>query len=292
MWIANTIAQARQHRGRMTGLVALVPTMGALHKGHLWLIESARQLAAGVVVSIFVNPIQFGPEDDFDRYPRCLDQDLAACERSGVVGVFCPPVAEMYPPGRAASQLIVPELADPLEGEQRPGHFAGVCRVVAKLLNIVQPEVACFGQKDYQQLRVIEAMVQDLAMPVRVVGVPTVREEDGLAASSRNAYLTCPQRRQALGLYKALVEAKTLVETGGESDPAAVEAAMDRVLRAYRIDVDYAVVRHPRTLASLQSLEPDRTDGVVTLVAGRVGGVRLIDNMVLAQPSPDWARQC
>ena len=288
MWTAKTISRVRdltrQQRHAMPETVAFVPTMGALHKGHLSLIEAAKQMDYQVVVSIFVNPTQFGPGEDFERYPRQLEQDLAACERAGVAGVFYPAVAEMYPSDQLACELTVPALAEVLEGNTRPGHFAGVCRVVAKLLHIIEPGVACFGQKDYQQLKVIEAMVDDLAMPVRIVGLPTVREADGLAMSSRNAYLDSEARRRAVSLYKSLCEAKRLVEDAGESDPAVVEAAMAQGLTVHQVEVDYAVVRHPKTLVELDCIEPELTGGVVALVAGRVGGVRLIDNSVLGAP--------
>ena len=285
MWIAKTIGDVRRHRGTMPANVAFVPTMGALHKGHLSLIEAAKQMGYPVVASIFVNPTQFGPRDDFEQYPRPLEQDLAACERAGVAGVFCPAVGEMYPSDRPGCELTVPALADVLEGSIRPGHFAGVCRVVAKLLHIIEPEVVCFGQKDYQQLKVIEEMVDDLAMSVRVVGLPTVREADGLAMSSRNAYLGPEARRRAVSLYKSLCEAKRLVEEVGESDPAVVQDAMAQVLTAHQVGVDYAVVRHPQILAELDCIEPQLTGGVVALVAGCIEGVRLIDNSVLGQPS-------
>lgn len=284
MWIAKTIHHARQQRRAVPGPVAFVPTMGALHKGHLSLIEAARQMDYQVIVSVFVNPTQFGPGEDFEQYPRQLEQDLTGCERAGVAGVFCPAVAEMYPPDQLDCELTVPALAGVLEGSIRPGHFAGVCRVVAKLLHIIEPQVACFGQKDYQQLKVIETMVDDLAMPVRVVGLPTVREADGLAMSSRNVYLGAEARRRAVALYKSLREAKRLVEDAGESDPAVVEDAMAQVLAAHQVKVDYAVVRHPQTLTELDCIEPQLTGGVVALVAGRIEGVRLIDNGVLGAP--------
>ncbi|MEE9212172.1 MAG: pantoate--beta-alanine ligase [Phycisphaeraceae bacterium] len=283
MWVAKTIEQVRQHRKQTIGTVALVPTLGALHEGHLALIRAARSQGDHTLVSIFVNPTQFGPDEDYERYPRPLDQDLAACEREQVAGVFAPEVNQMYPPGQPAAQVQVPALAADLEGACRPGHFAGVCRVVAKLFNLIQPDVAMFGQKDYQQLRIIEAMVADLAMPIRIVAVPTVREADGLALSSRNAYLDAAERRHALGLFKALREAEVLIEQGGETDPAAVERTMQQVLEAHQVQVDYAVVRHPRSLAKLDSIDPTLSGGVVALVAGRLSNVRLIDNMIIGR---------
>lgn len=281
MWIAKTIEQARYHRHGMNERVVVVPTMGALHSGHMQLIDQGSHEGGEVIVTIFVNPTQFGPGEDFERYPRTLDQDLEACRQAEVTGVFCPSVAEMYPPDQVAAELTVPDLDCQLEASIRPGHFAGVCRVVAKLFNILQPDVACFGQKDYQQLKVIEAMVDDLAMPVRIFAAPTVREDDGLAISSRNVYLSGEFRRRAVALYRSLCEAKNLVEKSGESDPGRVEEAMEQVLSAYQVAIDYAVIRHGQTLLALDSLAPKVTGPVVALVAGRIGGVRLIDSMLL-----------
>jgi pantoate--beta-alanine ligase len=181
--------------------------------------------------------------------------------------------------------LDVPTLTAALEGAHRPGHFVGVCRIVAKLFNIVRPDVTCFGQKDYQQLKVIEAMAADLMMGVRVRAVPTVRESDGLALSSRNQYLTAQQRPHALGLSKALTQARHLVEQEQETDPEAVEQAMHDVLRAHHLEIDYAVLRHPHTLAPLDIIEPALTDGVVALIAAKLGSVRLIDNAIIGSAS-------
>jgi len=257
--------------------------MGALHEGHLAHVTAAREHADRVVVSIFVNPTQFGPDEDFERYPRTLEEDLQRCAKAGVDGVFVPSVEQMYPPGGFAVDLDVPGLTDQLEGEHRPGHFQGVCRVVMKLFNLVRPDVATFGRKDYQQARVIEAMGADLMMPVDLVHVPTVREADGLAVSSRNRYLSQEQRWSALGLPKALRDAEVMV-TAGELAPEPIEGAMRQVMASRRLQVDYAVVRHPRTLAPLDCIEPEVTGGVVALVAGRVGGVRLLDNLLIAEP--------
>jgi pantoate--beta-alanine ligase len=283
MWTSTTIADLRRQRHGLRGTVAFVPTMGALHAGHASLMQAGLRLADHVIVSIFVNPTQFGPHEDFHRYPRPLERDLALCERTGVAGVFHPSVEEMYPPGQPECVIEVPAVAAELEGALRPGHFRGVCRVVAKLLNIVQPDVACFGRKDYQQLKVVEAMVADLALPLRVVGLLTVREADGLALSSRNAYLNAEQRRHAVGLFKALSEARAMVEERGETDPATVEAAIRMVVQAHQMQVDYAVMRHPQTLATLDSIDPPLTGGAVALVAARLGLVRLIDNMLLGE---------
>jgi pantoate--beta-alanine ligase len=246
-------------------------------------MESAAKLADHVLASIFVNPTQFAPHEDFTKYPRPLEADLAACEKAGVEGVFVPTVDEIYPPAALTLDISIPALAAILEGEIRPTHFAGVCRVVAKLFNIAQPHVACFGQKDYQQVRVIDAMVRDLCFPITIAELATVREDDGLAMSSRNVYLSPEDRRHAVGLFKALSEAKVMVERDGEVDPKRVEAAMRQALLAHHVEPDYAVIRHPHTLAEIDAINPALTHGVVALVAGRLGPVRLIDNMVLAR---------
>ncbi len=286
MWIARTASDLRARR-RSFSSVAFVPTMGALHAGHLALIAAGRKLADYVIVSIFVNPTQFAPGEDFDRYPRPVTEDLEKCGQAGVSGVYAPDVDQMYPPDVPACELNVPELASDLEGAFRPHFFPGVCRVVAKLLNMVQADVAVFGQKDYQQWRVVEAMAADLAIPTRIVAMPTVREADGLAMSSRNVYLSPDDRIRALALRKAMLEAKLMIEDAGETDPAAVEQAMRRTLEAHQVAPDYAVIRHPRRLTPLDSIAPELTGGVVALVAGRVGMVRLIDNMVVGGPSHD-----
>lgn len=251
--------------------------MGALHDGHLQLIEAAKRLSDDVWVSIFVNPTQFGPSEDLSKYPRPIEDDLAACERLGVSAVFRPEPDEVYPAGVVESLVDIPSLTGEFEGAQRPGHFAGVCRVVLKLLNLCQPRFACFGQKDYQQLVVIEAMVADLNLPVSIQRVATVREADGLAMSSRNRFLSEEDRKRAVGLIKALRLAKQMIEADGETDPQIVERAMAQVLEAHRITPDYAAVRHPQTLTGLDLICPP----VVALIAGRLGGVRLLDNMII-----------
>ncbi|MEM9914718.1 MAG: pantoate--beta-alanine ligase [Planctomycetota bacterium] len=279
MKICTTVDELRTVRRELSGRVALVPTMGALHAGHLAHLGLARRAADHVVVSIFVNPTQFGPHEDFDRYPRTLDVDAAKCETAGADVVFAPEVEEMYPPGLPGVALDVPGVGDGLEGAHRPGHFAGVCRVVLKLLNLVQPDAVTFGRKDYQQLAVVRAMIEDLMLPIDVVEVPTFREDDGLAMSSRNRYLEGDDRKHARGLSKALRQAQHMAAEG-EPDPAAIEAMMKEVMRAHHFDVDYAAVRHARTLGEIDSVVPDDS---VALVAGRLGNVRLIDNVVLSE---------
>lgn len=258
----------------------MVPTMGALHEGHLTHLDVARREVGDdgqVLVSIFVNPTQFGPHEDFEKYPRDLDADVQRCAQRGADAVFAPAPEAMYPPGEPATELNVPAIANQLEGELRPGHFAGVCRVVMKLFGLVRPDVATFGRKDYQQLAVIRAMVADLCVPVRIVEVATKREADGLAMSSRNAYLDAGQRRSAGGIFEALKTAENAWREG-HRDPARLEEAMRAVLDGHGFEViDYATVRDAATLAT------DLPSGLpaVALIAARLGKTRLIDNLVL-----------
>jgi pantoate--beta-alanine ligase len=202
--VAETVADLRKLVGELPGPVALVPTMGALHEGHRALVRAARERAATVVVSVFVNPTQFGPGEDFDRYPRTWDADLAALAEEGADVVFHPPVDEVYPPVAVGVTVDPGPLGSVLEGAVRPGHFAGVLTVVAKLFGLVRPDLALFGEKDYQQFTLIRAMARELALGVEVVGVPTVREDDGLALSSRNRYLAPEQRSAAVTISAAL----------------------------------------------------------------------------------------
>lgn len=282
MLVHQSIADFRQWRHSLTGRVALVPTMGALHAGHLSLMKLAREWGEHVVATIFVNPTQFAPHEDFSQYPRPIDTDLAACEQVGVDVVLTPSLEEMYPPDASDVAINVPAIAELLEGVHRPQFFPGVCRVVLKLLNIVQPDAAIFGRKDYQQWLVVDNMVRDLLLPTVIIPGPTVREADGLAMSSRNVYLSPEERKHALGLSKALSEARMMIEESGESNPAAVERAMKQTLLAHHVVIDYAVVRHPRTLQPMDIIDPAMTQGVVALVAGTVGRTRLIDNVVMA----------
>lgn len=282
MWIANTINDLRKHRHALAGSVAFVPTMGALHEGHLSLVREGFAHSAHVIVSIFVNPTQFGPKEDFSKYPRPLEKDLALCQQAGVTGVFAPEPDEMYPPGQPACEVNVPTVAQELEGQFRPGHFQGVCRVVAKLFNMVQPNVACFGMKDYQQLQVITAMTHDLAFPMEIIPCPTLREPDGLAMSSRNVYITPQQRPKALALKHALDLARTMIKDQHITDPQIVEQAMHDKLQAADFAIDYATLRHPHTLARLSVIDPSVTGNVAALIAVRWPNVRLIDNQLIA----------
>ncbi|MFA7235975.1 MAG: pantoate--beta-alanine ligase [Phycisphaeraceae bacterium] len=281
MQVVTTIEAYRKIRAAMRGRgarVGFVPTMGALHEGHISLVRRAKERADDVVVSIFVNPTQFAPHEDLAKYPRPIERDLRMCEQAGVSVVFNPGVEEMYPgaTGQAEAMLDVPAISAILEGESRPQFFGGVCRVVGKLFNIIEPNIACFGKKDYQQLCVVKAMTRSMCWPIEIVGCETMRESDGLAMSSRNVYLDEGQRKRALGLSRSLHEAKRLIEAGGR-DAAVIEAAMTRVLAEHRLRVDYAAVRR-------RDLEPgagamDFEKGVVCLIAAWCDQVRLIDNM-------------
>ncbi|WP_433514465.1 pantoate--beta-alanine ligase [Nonomuraea sp. CA-143628] len=271
-------------KARGEGSVALVPTMGALHEGHRSLIREARVRADHVVVSIFVNPLQFSPNEDFSRYPRTFDADLEACRAEGVDVVFAPSADDMYPAGRQVS-VQSGEMGTIVEGAVRPGHFDGVLTVVLKLFNLVQPDVAVFGQKDAQQLAMIRRMVADLDLPIDIVGAPTVREPDGLALSSRNRYLSADERQVALTLSRALragaAEAAALAEGAAEPVPARIRAAALAVLEgaAPRLALDYLVLVDPATFAEVS--ESYRGEAVLA-VAAKVGTTRLIDNAVLS----------
>jgi pantoate--beta-alanine ligase len=252
--------------------IAFVPTMGYLHEGHLSLLREGRRRGELLVMSIFVNPTQFGPKEDLSRYPRDEAGDLAKAEACGVDLAFLPTVEAMYPPG-AQTFVEVRELGVPLCGRSRPGHFVGVATVVAKLFNLVRPHVALFGQKDYQQLAIIRRMVRDLHFPIEIVGMPIVREPDGLALSSRNAYLSPDERRRALGLSRGLAAARALVERG-ERQAAAIVAAARGPVEEAATRVDYVELVDAETLAGLDRL--DRP--AVLAIAAFVGATRLIDN--------------
>ncbi len=257
--------------------IAFVPTMGFLHEGHLSLMREGRRLGDHLAASIFVNPAQFGANEDLASYPRDLARDLDLCEQVGVDVVFTPHPEEIYPPGYL-TYVEVEEIPDHLCGLSRPGHFRGVSTVVAKLFNIVMPHVAVFGEKDYQQLAVIRRMTTDLNFPVRVVGGPTVREEDGLAMSSRNAYLTPGQRAFAPTLFQVLMEARDKVEAGETDAGAILEPARERLEAHEESRVDYATICDPNTLDDVERIQGP----VLMALAVYVGDTRLIDNMILA----------
>lgn len=260
--------------------VGLVPTMGNLHEGHFALARRARREADKVVASVFVNPLQFGAGEDFERYPRTLEDDAARLRELGVDTVFAPPVSEVYPDGAAVlTRVCVRELSGVLCGAFRPGHFEGVATVVALLFNLVQPDLAVFGEKDYQQLVVIRRMVRDLHMPVEVLGEPTVRERSGLALSSRNQYLSAPQRAIAPRLNQSLRAAARRLEAG-DGDIAAIEAEGLRELKGAGFRPDYFAVRDAKTL---QPPAP-ATEDLVVLAAAWLGPARLIDNCRVQKP--------
>jgi pantoate--beta-alanine ligase len=275
--VAETTADLRKLRDELPGPIVLVPTMGALHEGHLALVRAAGRLGGSVVVSVFVNPTQFGPGEDFDRYPRTWDDDLTALAAEGVDLVFHPPVDEVYPAGSVGVTVHPGPLGDVLEGAVRPGHFGGVLTVVAKLFGLVRPAVAVFGEKDYQQLTLIRAMARELALGVEVVGVPTVREDDGMALSSRNRYLDQGQRHSAAALSAAL-RAGVAAGAGG---PDAVLAAARAVLAGEPgLVLDYLELTDP-------ALGPPPVSGPARLlVAARAGSTRLIDNTAVTLESP------
>lgn len=273
--------EVRAERARGSS-VGLVPTMGALHEGHLSLVRRAREENDVVVVSIFVNPLQFGPDEDLDAYPRDEERDARLLDGAGADVVFVPPVEEVHPEDRATT-VTVAGLSEVFEGAHRPGHFDGVCTVVAKLFNLVGPERAYFGQKDAQQVAVLKRMIEDLGFPLDLVVCPIVREPDGLALSSRNAYLSASERGRATVLFRALRAGRPLAEAG---DYATAEKEMSRVLRTEEdVEPDYAAAVDADTFG------PPRPGGRVLLaVAARVGPARLIDNINLDMPDIEESR--
>jgi pantothenate synthetase (EC 6.3.2.1) len=259
--------------------VALVPTMGNLHAGHLSLVDKARQKADRVVVSVFVNPLQFGPNEDFDRYPRTYEQDCASLREKRVDAVFAPSVEEMYPNGQEQTLVVAPShLTTILEGATRPGHFDGVTTVVNKLFNMVQPDAAVFGQKDFQQVAVLKRMVEDLSMPVELIRAEIMRDADGLALSSRNQYLDEAQRRIAPKLFVVLQSVRMAIESEND-DFRALEATAKQQLLAEGFDaVDYVNIRQADSLEPVDSVG----ENCVILAAARLGKTRLLDNVLVA----------
>jgi len=258
--------------------MGFVPTMGALHEGHLSLVRAARVACDVVAVSIFVNPTQFGPNEDLAKYPRSFERDRELLERERVDYLFAPTVEEMYPPG-AVTWVTVDELSGKLDGRSRPGHFRGVTTVVAKLFHIVEPDSAFFGQKDAAQLAIIRRMVADLNLPVEIVACPIVRETDGLAMSSRNAYLSPEQRKEALVLHRSLTRVKRLVDQGEHAADKLVAAGRDEFSRESAVRLDYFEIVNPDTLGPIK----DTSQGALIAVAAYVGSTRLIDNIVLGK---------
>jgi pantoate--beta-alanine ligase len=279
MKIYKTIAemQAACREVRASGKrLGLVPTMGALHAGHLSLVRAARASCEVVAATIFVNPLQFGPNEDLAKYPRTWEKDVAALEAERVDLLFAPSPEEMYPAG-AATYVIVEGLSEKLDGKSRPGHFRGVTTVVAKLFEIVRPEVAYFGQKDAAQVSVLRKMVQDLNMDVRMQICPIVRESDGLALSSRNAYLDPKQRKQALVLHRALMRIQFEVDRGERSAAKLVEVGKSIVSEEPEVRLDFLEIVDPVTLDPV----PDISKGALVAIAAYVGTTRLIDNIVV-----------
>ena len=273
--VRRAVAEERR-AGRSIGLV---PTMGALHAGHLQLVEEARRASGFVVVSIFVNPTQFGPSEDFRRYPRALEADAKLCSRGGADLIFAPEVEEMYPRGQSSTFVEVPALSERLEGASRPGHFRGVATVVLKLFSIVGPDLAFFGTKDYQQLQVIRRMVEDLDLPVVIRPVKTVREADGLAMSSRNRYLDPDHRRAAVVLSRALDRAAEAVQAGERDADRVRQILRETVESECLVRLDYAEVAEANSLERAVEVGPGHP--TVALLAARVGPARLIDNAPL-----------
>jgi pantoate--beta-alanine ligase len=269
----QSLSEALRREGKK---IAFVPTMGYFHEGHLTLMREAKRLGDVLVVSIFVNPLQFGPSEDYDRYPRDLERDLKMAEEVGVDIVFHPQVEDIYPPN-FQTYVEVSELQKYLCGKFRPNHFRGVATVVLKLFNIVKPHVAVFGLKDYQQYLIIKRMVEDLNLDVEVVGIPTVREEDNLAASSRNVYLNMEERKAARALYKALMEAKRLFEEGERNASKLLEASRKVIEREPLVNLQYLELCDPETLEPLSG----NIERALLAIAAWVGKTRLIDNIIL-----------
>jgi pantoate--beta-alanine ligase len=281
MKIITTIAQMQAHSSRLRDegdRIGFVPTMGYLHEGHLSLMRQARQDNHALVVSIFINPIQFGPDEDYDSYPRDLEEDTVMLREVGCDILFTPSAEEMYPDGNVTT-VTVAGLTDSLCGASRPGHFDGVTTVVNKLFNITKPHRAYFGLKDYQQYRVLDRMVTDLDMDIDIIGLPTVREKDGLAMSSRNAYLSADQRESALTLSRSLEAARKMVSEG-ERDPGVIESRIQEIIESQPLlSIDYVSIVDEGDLSPIDIL--DRP--ALLALAVRVGEARLIDNTVLLE---------
>jgi pantoate--beta-alanine ligase len=273
--------------GFANGKRGVVMTMGALHEGHLELLKKARHDCDLVVATIFVNPLQFGPNEDFDRYPRTLDDDLKLCAEAGVDVVYAPAVEEVYPGGQPIVKVTPGPMGEVLEGEFRPGFFTGVLTIVNKLLNLTDPDMAFFGQKDAQQLALVRRMVLDLNMPVEIVGVPTVRDPDGLAKSSRNRYLSSEERTTALTLSRALFAGQEKVAEDADAVREAAEAVLAETATTGRLVVDYLALVDPRDFSEVPAAF---TGEAVLAVAARVGTTRLIDNLPLTLTSTHGAR--
>jgi pantoate--beta-alanine ligase len=281
MIITSAISTIREHVNawrRKGETVAFVPTMGNLHRGHIALVDEARKRADHVVVSIFVNPMQFGPSEDLDGYPRTLAQDSDKLIVAGTELLFTPTAEIIYPKGLMQQTFIeVPEIGDELCGKSRPGHFRGVATIVAKLFNIVQPDIALFGRKDFQQLMIIKTMVEDLSMPIDVIGIDTIREQSGLAMSSRNGYLTAEEKQKAATLRRAIETIITAIQTAAAT-PKAIEKATDMLIKA-GFTPDYLELRNANTLRKATATDND----LVVMAAAYLGKARLIDNQCFSR---------
>lgn len=275
MKLFKTISTLREFRRELSGSVALVPTMGNLHEGHLDLVKTALQNADHVFVSIFVNPIQFGPGEDLDSYPRTLEADCEKLEALGVTGVFAPNANEMYPNGVQSVRVVPSSIQNELCGASREGHFNGVTTVVSKLFNIVQPDKACFGEKDYQQLHIIREMVTELNMPIEIIAVPIRREASGLALSSRNGYLSDAEKSKALELSQTLKALSDAIDHQDNPNLRSLENNAIETLNKQGWKVDYISIRDQKTLAVANSKETP----IIILAAARIGTTRLLDNM-------------
>jgi pantoate--beta-alanine ligase len=271
----QAFSEACRRQGRV---IAFVPTMGYLHQGHTHLMQEGRKLGDVLIVSIFVNPTQFGPGEDFEKYPRDWDRDEQLCTAAGVDVIFAPAAEEMYPGGYQTS-ITVSQVSQNLCGISRPTHFQGVATVVAKLFNCTKPHVALFGEKDFQQLAVIQRMVQDLNMDIQIIGVPTVREQDGLAMSSRNTYLTADERCSALSLSRALVRARDLFQQDERSARVLIESIREIIEKEKGAVIDYIKICDVDTLQDIETISRP----AVVALAVKIGRARLIDNIVLGK---------
>ena len=278
MKVVRTVAQLRAWRKGLSGTLGFVPTMGYLHQGHLALVSRSKSENDTTAVSIFVNPTQFGPRDDLARYPRDLPRDLALLEREGTDLVFAPETEEIYPPS-FSTWVVAEGVTERLEGASRPGHFRGVATVVAKLFNLLEPHRAYFGQKDAQQVAVIENMVRDLNMNLKIVPVPTVREQDGLAMSSRNIFLNPRERQAALVLYRSLCLAQEMYKSGERNAGKIREAMIKLIQKEPLAQIDYVSIAHPETLEEVEKL----AGPALVSLAVRIGPTRLIDNIIFTE---------
>lgn len=285
MEIISSISALRQARGALKGSVALVPTMGYLHEGHLALMRQARQRCDHLIVSIFVNPTQFAPGEDLDRYPRDPEGDAEKCRQLGCELLFMPDTSQIYAPDHS-TRVEVSELDQTLCGPNRPDHFVGVTTIVTKLFNLTGPDIAVFGEKDFQQLAIVRKMVADLNVPVEVVGVPTVREPDGLALSSRNRYLSEEERRQAPAIARALVNAQRAWQDGERRAAALVQRARTELSKATSLRPEYVQLVHPDTLRAYTPDDDLSQKPAHLAIAARLGQTRLIDNLRLDRPLP------